>query len=269
MAGAMGRSRAAVVIALTCTAILVPQAAVGGDHAAAAGHRATETCARGLVALTFDDGPQRGVTPALLDVLAARHVPATFFVVGSRVAALPKITRRTSRLGFTVGNHTYRHQDLTKLPEDAIARTLRRTRRAILDAGAQPSRLMRPPYGNLDGRVRGVVRDLGLVPVLWTVDPRDWAGGTGEQIAERVLAALEPGPDNVVLLHDGVRNSPSTLAAVPRIVHRARRTGYCLARLGPRGHPVPPTASNGNGPGRTLSGTTPTVARNSQLGSLP
>lgn len=255
------------MIALTCTAILVPQAAGGGSHAAVAG--ADEPCARGLVALTFDDGPQRGVTPALLDVLAVRHVPATFFVVGSRVAALPKITRRTSRLGFTVGNHTYRHQNLTTLPAAAIERTLRRTRRAVLDAGAQPSGLMRPPFGRIDSRVRGVVRGLGLVPVLWTVDPRDWAGGTGEEIAERVLAALEPGPDNVVLLHDGVRNSPSTLDAVPRIVHRARETGYCFARLGPRGHPVPPSAPDGDGPGRASSGTAATVARNSAQGSLP
>ena len=80
------------------------------------------------------------------------------------------------------------------------------------------------------------------MPVLWTIDPRDWAGGSAKTIAGRVVSALEPGPDNVVLLHDGVRNSPNTLAAVPRIIRRARDAGYCLARLGPHGHPVAPQA---------------------------
>ena len=37
------------------------------------------------VCLTFDDGPHPQHTPAVLDVLQEHGVPATFFVIGSRV----------------------------------------------------------------------------------------------------------------------------------------------------------------------------------------
>lgn len=197
-------------------------------------------CSNGLVALTFDDGPSRTVTPRLLDVLREKRVPATFFVVGQRVAAEPGIVRRAHRAGFLLANHTFAHERLTSLSAAGIRRTLRRTRAAVVAAGAEMSRLMRPPYGLIDSRVRGVVSDLGLVPVLWTVDPRDWAGAGAEVIADRVISALRPDQQNVVLLHDGVANSPRTLSAVPDIIRRARARGYCFAGLGAGGRPAPP-----------------------------
>lgn len=225
------RRLAGFLLAVLLTAGLAP---------AASAEDAAAPCSRGLVALTFDDGPKAGVTPALLDVLTERHVPATFFVVGERVAATPAITRRASDLGFTIGNHTYRHENLTRLSDSAIERTLRRTRRAIVAAGAHPSGLMRPPYGSINARVRSVVAGLDLVPVLWTVDPRDWAGGSAEAIADATTSALRPHARNVVILHDGVANSPNTLVAVPRIIRRARLAGYCFAGLDAHGRPRPP-----------------------------
>jgi hypothetical protein len=84
------------------------------------------------------------------------------------------------------------------------------------------------------------VADLDMVPVLWDVDPRDWAGGTGATIASRVLNRLRPGQRNIVLLHDGVGNSPNTLRAVPIIIREARTRGYCFGWLGPGGGVRPP-----------------------------
>lgn len=230
-----GARRMAVALAGALLTAVCP--AVGTAPPVAA---ATPPCGSGLVALTFDDGPQASVTPALLDVLAARRVPAAFFVVGERVTDSPSVTRRTSALGFTVGNQTYGHEDLTSLSDAGIARTLRRARRAIVAAGARPSGLMRPPFGSIDRRVRAVVAELGLVPVLWTIDPRDWAGGSPGAITRAVVSALRPRAENLVLLHDGVANSPNTLAAVPGIVRRARQAGYCFAAPGRGGHPRPP-----------------------------
>jgi hypothetical protein len=121
-----------------------------------------------------------------------------------------------------------------------VRSTLRRTRRAIRAASVTPSRLMRPPYGSIDARVRAVVGDLGLVPVLWTADPRDWDGRSAGSIVRSVLGQLRPGEPNIVLLHDGVDRSVATLAAVPRIITGIRNRGYCLAALDGRGRPRPP-----------------------------
>ncbi|HWU22343.1 MAG TPA: polysaccharide deacetylase family protein, partial [Nocardioides sp.] len=67
---------------------------------------------RGLVALTFDDGPVAGRTEHLVHLLRGLHVPATFFMVGSRVAAAESTARAVARAGFPIGNHTWAHRDL-------------------------------------------------------------------------------------------------------------------------------------------------------------
>lgn len=201
---------------------------------------ASVPCSAGLVALTFDDGPVADTTPDFLTLLDRRRVPATFFVVGERVRANPALVRRADHLGFVVGNHSERHELLTRLGSPAVEGSLRRTRRAIRAAGVRPSPLVRPPYGAMDARVRGIMTDLGLVPVLWSVDPRDWAARSAARIATSTLAALRPHAANVVLLHDGVANAPRTLRALPRIIRGARDRGYCFAALDRRGVPAPP-----------------------------
>jgi peptidoglycan-N-acetylglucosamine deacetylase len=219
-----------------------------GTPAAASGERtppatvrsSVRPCSSGLVALTFDDGPSSSVTPSLLTLLSKRRVPATFFVVGGRVAAAPALVRRAARDGHVIGNHTYGHENLTRLSDAGIRSTLGRTTSAIRNAGVRPSRLMRPPYGAINSRVRSVVAGLGLTPVLWDVDTRDWQSGSSADIAARVLGAIHPHTSNIVLMHDGVARSPITLQAVPTIITKARARGYCFATLGPNGRPAPP-----------------------------
>jgi peptidoglycan/xylan/chitin deacetylase (PgdA/CDA1 family) len=229
--------RASVLVAGVLGAALLVVVPPGSPARASPGPAA---CSAGLIALTFDDGPAPTVTPDLLALLAARRVPATFFMVGSRVASHPALVRRVQRLGFVIGNHTYRHEDLTTLSDAGTRSTLARTRRALVRAGVRPSPLMRPPYRATNARVRRVTRAMGLTQVLWTIDPRDWESGTSSDIARRVLRALRPHQPNIVLLHDGVGRSPITLRAVPRIIHGARQRGYCFAALGPAGRPAPP-----------------------------
>ncbi|MEV5002868.1 polysaccharide deacetylase family protein [Nocardioides sp. LML1-1-1.1] len=184
----------------------------------------------GRVALTFDDGPSPRVTPGLVRELQRLHVPATFFMVGRNVAAHPETARLVQRAGLTVGNHTWSHADLRTLSGPQVRRELARTRQALVRAGVRPSRLARPPYGALDSEARRALRREGLVPVLWTIDSRDWADGSTRVIARRILRALRPG-DNVVLQHDGVARSPLSVAAVAEVVTKARRRGYCFTGL--------------------------------------
>lgn len=200
-------------------------------------------CTKGLVALTFDDGPARGLTARLVKILTDRHVPATFFMVGSRVRTAPGAARLVARSGFTIANHTWSHPHLTRLSDVSVRSEVRRTARELRRAGVHPSTLMRPPYGDVSDRVRRDIRDLGLVPVLWTVDSNDWRGGTTRQIADSILRQLRPHRTNIVLQHDGVTNSPASVAAVPRVVRLARQRGYCFAALGPHARPQPPVPS--------------------------
>jgi len=194
----------------------------------------------GRVALTFDDGPVRRTTHRLVRLLRDRGVPATFFMVGQRVAADPRAAREVERAGFLTANHSWAHRDMRTQSYREVRRSLRATRRAMRRAGLRPTRLMRPPYGALARPARRAIRDAGYVPVMWNADSLDWKSGDARQIARRILAGLRPG-DNIVLQHDGVNRSPISVAAVGEVVRVARRRGYCFTALDERGRPGFPT----------------------------
>lgn len=235
----VGQSVGAVLVALTLV--------VAGGGAAAA--QATPTaaaagCPSGPVALTFDDGP--GVhTPAVLDTLAARDVPATFFVVGGLVDRRPELVRRAAAEGHVVANHTYAHENLTGLSDAQIHATVTRARQAIERAGVRPAPLVRPPFGATNARVHAALRAAGYGQALWTIDPQDWRGHSAGTIAAHVLGRLAPGA--VVVLHDGSPRTPNTIGALPRIIDEARARGFCFGVLGDTGavtvpEPPPPPA---------------------------
>lgn len=197
--------------------------------------RPVRACRSGLIALTFDDGPSASVTMGLVRTLQRLDVPATFFMVGSRVRANPEIARSVQQAGFQIANHSWSHAQLTALPRKAVLRELSRTRQEFVAQRIVASSLMRPPFGAKNRRVLKNVRSLGLRSVMWSIDSFDWRGGTPRQIAHRVISALRRNGTNLVLQHDGVTNSPNSAKAVPLIVAAARRRGYCFADLGATG----------------------------------
>lgn len=197
-------------------------------------------CPAGLIALTFDDGPSPTQTPRLVKILREKRVPATFFMVGQRVRSAPAVARLVQDSGFGIANHTWAHPLLTRVSDRAVRDQLRATAKEMRRHGLRPGPLMRPPYGGMDARVRRDILGTRMVPVLWSVDSRDWAGGSPRQIADRILSQLRPNGQNVVLQHDGVSNSPNSISAVPLVVTEARRRGYCFTALDDRGRKVFP-----------------------------
>lgn len=234
----MGR----LVVTLTLTLTLAATG-IGGPGTSAA----AESCPSGHVALTFDDGPVPAGTGAVLDALRVRGVQATFFVVGSRVAAYPGWVVRAAAEGHAIGNHTWNHEQLTRLSDAAIVSTLQRTNDQLAFTGIRRPTLVRPPYGAHSGRVDAVIRSQGWIPLLWSVDPQDWRGGSPPAIASYVLGRLHPGA--VILLHDGIRRSGITAEALPAIIDGARARGFCFGVLDDRGSVVPPV----RGPAQNVS----------------
>ena len=221
-----------------------PPAPIGPGRTVVARAPRPRPCRSGLVALTYDDGPSASLTPKFVRTLQKKRMrDVTFFMIGSHVAAAPGVARMVARAGFQIGNHTWDHPQLTHLSDAAVRREVRSTARALHDAGISPSSLVRPPYGDVNGRVTKVLHALHEHVALWTIDPRDWAGGSGAQIASRVLAGLRKHAPNVILDHDGVANSANTLRALPLIVRGVRSRGYCLTRLGDNGKPMVPVPS--------------------------
>lgn len=120
--------------------------------------------------VSFDDGPAV-YTPNLLQFLGQKNISATFFVVGSRVIEYPNTLVDEYMAGHEIAVHTWSHPSLTTQTNAQIVAELGWTRKAIQAVtGVTPTR-MRPPYGDIDDRVRAISLAMGLVPIIWTVNP--------------------------------------------------------------------------------------------------
>jgi len=190
--------------------------------------------ATGVVALTFDDGPDPRFTDGVLSILRRQHVPATFFVIADQAQAHPDLVRREVHDGHIVANHTYSHIDLALVPK-ARAQAEILAGAAVVEGitGRKPA-LFRAPYGEGDDRVGtegadAIAADLGLHPVRWNDDSWDWRRPGVDTIVDRVLAGASP--RTVVLLHDGGGDRSETLAALPRIIDGLRQRGYAFTTV--------------------------------------
>ena len=129
--------------------------------------------------LSFDDGPSP-YTPDLLNYLDAANIKSTFFVVGSRAISRPEILQAEYMGGHQLSVHTWSHPTLTTLTNDQIIAELGWTREAIKQITGVTPNTMRPPYGDIDDRVRAIALGLGLTPIIWTsanggtFDTNDW-----------------------------------------------------------------------------------------------
>jgi peptidoglycan/xylan/chitin deacetylase (PgdA/CDA1 family) len=177
------------------------------------------------VALTFDDGPAES-TGRLLDILAAHHVRATFFIVGQQAAKFPDLVRREHEAGHEVADHSYTHADLGRASTKKILSELNRTQEAIRRASGVAPTMLRPPYGSVSKRLTAITTRMGLAQVLWTVDPLDWEHRNTKYVEQRVLKAAKPG--YIVLMHD---IHPTTVEAIPTIIERLAAEGYSFVTV--------------------------------------
>ncbi len=174
-----------------------------------------------LLALTFDDGPHPDFTPKLLAILGKEKVRATFFMIGKMVEKYPDLAREVVQAGHVVGNHTFSHVTLTKIPPADVAVEYEAANDVIQKAAAVRPRFCRPPGGDYDAAVIKGAEEAGLTTVLWTDDPLDYASPGDGVLLSRVLGRLSNG--GIILLHDGAQE---TLDVLPTILEYAKRKGY-------------------------------------------
>ena len=174
------------------------------------------------IALTFDDGPHPQNTPRLLDMLRARNVKATFFVIGRSVDLYPQVLRRTVAEGHEIGNHTHTHRLLSKLSNDEVRGEISRCRDAIVRAAGVQPRTMRPPYGGmLQAQREMVFNEFGNPCILWSVDPLDWKRPGAGVITSRIHAGTTAG--SIILSHD---LHSQTVDAMPATIDGLLRRGF-------------------------------------------
>ncbi len=175
-----------------------------------------------FIALTFDDGPHPTNTPRLLDILKARNVKATFYVVATNAKRYPEIMRRIVAEGHEVGNHTVTHPNLAKMSADGVRNELRVCHDAIVSTTGVAPRTMRPPYGAITSSQKSwIKKEFGYSTILWSVDPEDWKKPGSGTVASRLVSGATPG--GILLVHD---IHAGTIDAMPSTVDQLLAKGF-------------------------------------------
>ena len=203
---------------------------------------------KGIVSLTFDDGPDAQLTPYVLDVLKKYSIKATFFVKGDHAVRQPRILARAVQEGHIVGNHSWNHPNFWTLPSEEEILQVDETDKVIRPYFGQ-QKYFRYPFGNSSCDTNAYLHDEGYGIVGWHVDSCDWAydnkarPGTVPLANARSCEVLPQNYSNfvghvmqqvnknhggVILFHDVHR---STILQLETIVVALKNAGYQFRRI--------------------------------------
>ena len=176
-----------------------------------------------LIALTFDDGPNKEITDIILDELEKNDAKATFFVIGKEAKQNPEILKREIASGHEIANHTWSHKTLTKLNEKSIESEIEKTDDFIEETVNFRPKILRAPGGSINNRIKKIVNKPFI---YWSIDTKDWKTNDEEKTIDSVLKNASDG--DIILMHDRVK---STAEAVKTIIPELINRGFCLVTV--------------------------------------
>lgn len=178
-----------------------------------------------VVALTFDDGPTPGDTEAVLQILDAENVTATFFLTGRSMHKHPAQTQEIVAAGHQVGNHSWTHDHMWFISPTVVRTELDNTDEEIRASGYRGEIAFRPPYGKKLFVLPWILQERGTRTITWDVAPEDFNDETKtpEQLCDIVMDTVQPG--SIILLHP-MNGRTTTQAATALIIDALKQEGY-------------------------------------------
>jgi peptidoglycan/xylan/chitin deacetylase (PgdA/CDA1 family) len=178
------------------------------------------------VVLSFDDGPNPEVTPALLDLLKKYDIKALFFLIGKNAEAHPELVKRIVDEGHVIGNHTFSHSYYFDFwfPKK-MSKDIDRCTQLLRTLTGKRTFWFRPPYGVTNPMMKKALGKSWLAPIGWSVRSLDTVIRDRTKLMKRISKAV---PGDIILLHD---NRPDCPQIVEELIH------YLTAKNIPFVHP--------------------------------
>ena len=189
------------------------------------------------VALTFDAGADTGYAAAILDLLAAEGIKATFGMTGQWAEANPELVERMVAEGHQLINHTWDHGSLTgantglpPMSAEEVAWQLGDTEAIVKElTGYDMKPYFRPPYGDHDETSLRYLYDNGYyLTIWWTCDTHGWAGWDAGKIAGYCTTNIKP--HEIILLHVGA-GAAGDYESLPAMIDFFRQQGYAFVTV--------------------------------------
>lgn len=173
--------------------------------------------ATNTVYLTFDDGPQEGLTDWILDFLKERKIKATFFCVGENVKNQPKLFAKIRSNGHRVGNHTMKHERGTKINRSKYLNSIKNASDYI------ESDLFRPPYGRLPLWKTTEIRKNYKI-IMWTWLSYDFDKSV--EIEKVLESANSIKAGDILVFHDNLKSQEKVKILLPKVVDILTKKGF-------------------------------------------
>lgn len=200
---------------------ILPMATAAGGVAI----RATIDPDKPMVALTFDDGPSK-TTTKILNILSENGGRATFFVVGNRVYDYADTTKEIVNQGSEVGSHTWDHKKLTLLSNAEITKELVDTNDIVYTVANVRPKVLRPPYGSVNDKVKSVAKGEDMAIANWSIDTLDWKTKNASATYDAIMKDVKDG--SIILAHD---LHPETGDAMEKVIPELVKRGYQLVTV--------------------------------------
>lgn len=183
-----------------------------------------------MIYLTFDDCPENGNIPALLDVLEKHNAPAAFFMTEDYIRKHPDTIKRISDDGYLVCNHTSNHIGVSRLPFEKFEAELKGVEDAYREVtGKELAKYFRPPQGKFSESSLSFAEEMGYITVFWSFRYIDWEVNNqpSEERAFNIIMK-ETHPGEIVLLHC---QSKTNVMVLERVMSEWEKQGFMFGSL--------------------------------------
>ncbi len=189
-----------VVVIIWLTLIIIGSFHIRWNYFLKANHKNNQI-KENVIALTFDDGPNKVYTPKVLALLKKHHAKATFFCIGENVKDNPELLGKIVSDGHLIGNHSYHHKNsIGFLTAKKVLEELENTNKMIEDTVNLKVQFFRPPFGVTNPNISKAVKKLNLHTFGWSIRSMDTIAKDPEKVYQKIIHKIRKG--DVVLLHD-------------------------------------------------------------------
>src|SRR3984957_6763454 len=188
------------------------------------------------VVLTFDDGPWKGNTPAVLKALQDNCAKATFFEIGEHATWYPEISRMVAAAGMTIGSHTWSHKDLARNP---YAKDIEQAKQEIemgasavtMAVGAPIAPFFRFPDLQQPPELIAYLGTRNISTFSADIDTTDFKLSKPDAVIKSAMTKLAKNGKGILLMHDF---KPATAEAMPELLRQLKAGGYKIVHMVPK-----------------------------------
>ncbi len=179
------------------------------------------------IVITFDDGPNKEITPKILAVLADFDAKATFFVIGNNILGNENIIKQIHADGHLIGNHTFSHSFFIDFKSrKGFLEEIEKTNLLIEKIIGKKAKIFRPPYGVTTPNIAYAVEKANMDVVGWSIRSLDTTKDSSDKISKRVISQINSG--SIILFHD---TSEKTIDVLKQTLNFVKNSGFKIVSL--------------------------------------